>query len=199
MCFQHSLRILILAFLVVGTGAHAASYSTSRAGFQVTVEPIIGYELTAVNTPTPHTRGMLIYGGRFTVGSKRISGEGEYTRGNTLETFVAQDQQVKTNKENVRLGLRSYIPIIQWLDFMLRAGGQATKLKMETTTISSGTTVTSSPDWEIHPYAGAGLHLNVTNAISAGFDATYLFRSVKDWSQNDVQTSFSFRINIVSK
>ena len=185
--------VLIFIFTL---SANAATTSFDRAGFHVTVEPIVGYEFTQVNTPTLHTRGMLIYGGRVTAGHKFISAEGEYTLGTTNEVFPTQGQNIKTDKQNARLGIRSEIATVPGLDFIFRAGGQATKLKVATTTVSTGTTLTSEPNWEIHPYAGTGLQAHLFHAFSLALEATYLFRSVKDWSQNDIQTSVSFKIHL---
>lgn len=197
MFFSFRSKMLFMLLIAGGSSVQAASFS--KAGFQITVEPIVGYEFTQVNTPTIHTRGMLMYGARVTAGHKLISGEGEYTLGTTNETFPTLDQNVRTGKQNARLGLRSAIGIIPMLDFIFRAGGQATKTKVETTTISTATTLTSAPDWEIHPYAGTGLQAHIAEFLSLSLEATYLFRSVKDWSQNDVQTSASFKINLPSK
>lgn len=196
---EFGMRAFLLISIMFSFSAEAASRSIDRAGFHITVEPIIGYELTAVNTPTPHTRGMLIYGGRVTAGHKLISGEAEYTLGTTDESYVLLGENLKTSKQNARLGLRSSIMLTSWLDFIFRGGGQASKTKVDTTMIASGLTTTSAPNWEIHPYAGIGLQGNVAEAFSIGLDATYLFRSVTDWSQNDVQTSFSFKIHLASK
>ncbi len=189
--------MLFLLALFFHSSAGAASFD--KAGFHITVEPIVGYEMSKVNTPTVHTRGMFIYGGRVTAGHKLISGEGEYTQGSSNETFITQDQNIKTDKQNARLGIRSAIGATHWLDFLLRAGGQATKTRTASTTISTATTLTSTPDWEIRPYAGTGLQLNLFSAVSFAFEATYLFKSVKDWSQNDIQTSVSFKFNLPTK
>ena len=78
--------ILFLALLSFGTSVSQAA-SFDKGGFHVTLEPIVAYEFTAVNVPTPHTRGMLVYGGRVTAGSKRLSAEVEYTVGNSLESW----------------------------------------------------------------------------------------------------------------
>jgi hypothetical protein len=196
---EFGMRAFLLFTIMFSYSAEAASTSFDRGGFHITVAPIIGYELTAVNSPTPHTRGMLIYGARVTAGQKLISGEGEYTLGTTDESFVLQGENLKTSKQNARLGLRSAIELTHWMDFIFRGGGQASKTKVDTTTISSGTTTTSAPDWEIHPYAGAGIQASFAEAFSLGLEATYLFRSVSDWSQNDVQTTFSIKIHLASK
>ena len=197
MLFLFRSSLVILAFFLSMVSAYAATFD--RSGFHITIEPIIGYEFTQVNTPTLHTRGMLIYGARFTAGHKMIAGEGEYTMGSTNETFPTQDQNVKTDKQNARLGLRSELPLMMGAELIFRAGGQASKTKVGTTTISTATTLTSAPDWEIHPYAGTGLQVHLFHAFSLALEATYLFRSIKDWSQNDVQTTFSFKIHLPTK
>jgi len=188
-----------LLLILLSSSAQAASSSFSKDGFLITVEPILGYELTAVNTPTIHTRAMVIYGGRVTAGHKLIAGEAEYTVGNTNESFPAQDESLTTNKQNVRLGLRSSMALTHWMDFIFRGGGQASKTKIDTTTISTATSVTSAPNWEIHPYAGAGISGHVADALSLSLEATYLFRSVTDFSQNDVQASFSVKFHLSSR
>ncbi len=167
-----------------------------KAGFQITAEPVVGYEWTQVSTPVWHTRGMLIYGARFVVGHRWLSGEGEYTLGSTQETFPTQNQNIKTDKQNARLGLRSSRSIGPFLEFLVRLGGQATQTKVTTTTISTATSLTSGGDWEIHPYAGLGVQANLLKAISISLEATYLFRNLKDWSGNDVQTSASVKIQL---
>jgi hypothetical protein len=198
MCFWTNVRKLsLLPVLFMMTGSSFSDAAViDRAGFHVTVEPIIGYEWTQVVTPSVRTRGMLVYGGRFTVGHKLLSGEGEYTQGTTNETFPTIDQNLKTDKQNARLGLRTSKTVGPFLDFLFRAGGQASKTQTTTTTISSATSLTDSPDWEIHPYAGVGVQGNLAGFFSIALEATYLFRNLKDWSGNDVQTSASVKIQL---
>jgi hypothetical protein len=194
MLFKASVWILSISAVTIFLNADSASaFGFSQQGFNVTAEPIIGYEFTQVSSPTIHTRGMLIYGARVTVGHQWLSGEGEYTMGSSTETFPSLDQNIKSDKQNARLGLRSSKSIVSGLDFLFRAGAQATQTKVTSTTISSGMSLTENPEWEIHPYAGVGLQGSVVNLLSISVEATYLFRSVKDWSQNDVQTTASLR------
>ena len=201
MCFLKSVGILsaLLILVIMSVSGSAMAFGIEKAGFQISAQPIVGYELTQVSTPTTHTRGMLVYGARFTVGHKWLSGEGEYTMGSTTEIFTGSDQSIKSDKQNARLGLRSAKAIVPGIDFLFRAGGQASQTKLTTTTISSGTSLTSNPAWEIHPYAGAGLQGSPVNFFSISLEATYLFRSVKDWSQNDVQTTASLKFALPAK
>ncbi len=195
----HSKKIAVLILLFSFPAQAAKSSSFEKAGFKITVEPILAYEFSQVNTPQIHTRGMLMYGGRVTAGHRLLSAEGEYTLGTTNETFPGNDQNIKTDKQNIRLGIRSTFPAVSFIDFLVRLGGQATKIKVATTTISTATTLTAKQDWDIHPYAGAGLSAHILDAFSLSLEATYLFRSIKDWSQNDVQTAVSVKINLPSK
>jgi len=174
----------------------ANAFVLEKAGFQISAEPVVGYEWTQVQTPVWHTRGMLVYGARVVVGHRWLSGEGEYTLGTTNETFPTQDQNIKTDKQNARLGLRSSKSVGPFFDFLFRIGGQATKNQTTTTTISTATSLTASSDWAIHPYAGVGLQANLLKMISISLEATYLFRNLKDWSGNDVQTSASLKIQL---
>jgi hypothetical protein len=203
MCFERTVSKLsfwsLLAICVMNSTflvQDAKAFSFEKAGFQITAEPVVGYEWTQVPTPVWHTRGMLIYGARFVVGHRWLSGEGEYTLGTTNETFPTQDQNIKADKQNARLGLRSSKSVGPFVDFLFRAGGQATKTEITTTTISTATSLTDGSDWEIHPYAGLGLQANVLKIISISLEATYLFRNLKDWSGNDVQTSASLKIQL---
>jgi hypothetical protein len=203
MCFQRTVRklsflsLLSMVFFWVGfLPEQANAFGFEKAGFQITAEPVVGYEWTQVSTPVWHTRGMLIYGARFVVGHRWLSGEGEYTLGTTNETFPTQDQNIKADKQNARLGLRSAKSVGPFVDVLFRAGGQATKTEVTTTTISTATSLTDGSDWEIHPYAGFGLQANLLKIFSISLEATYLFRNLKDWSGNDVQTSASLKIQL---
>ena len=197
MFFLSRFKASTMLLLFIGISSQAASFT--KDGFLITVAPIIGYELTQEKTPSPHTRAMIIYGARATAGRKFLAAEAEYTTGNTFETFVLQDENITTTKQNARLGLRSLIPFAHYFDFLFRAGGQASKIKTDTTTISTASTVTSTPSMEIHPYAGTGIEGSFSDMFSLSLEATYLFRSVSDWSQNDVQGSLSFKIHLLSK
>lgn len=185
---------VVLLFPVL---AHAASSQAfSKGGFLITVEPIVGYEFAKANTPSVHTRGMLVYGARVTAGHPLISGEGEFTMGTVNETFPLSGQNTKTDKKNVRLGLRSMIALNAWSSFIFRGGGQATQTKVAVTTISTASTVTANAPWDIRPYAGTGVNLFFSDMVNINLEVTYVFRSTQDWSQNEVQPTFSFKFNL---
>ena len=138
---------------------------------------------------------MLIYGARFTVGRKYLSGEGEYTRGNSNESFSSPTETVNSLKENVRIGLRSLYAFNPFLHALFRGGGQASRQKSDTTPLNAVTQSTTSP-WVYHPYAGLGLEGNISHLVSLSADATYVFNSTSNWAKNDVQTTVAFKIQL---
>ena len=187
---------LLLGFFLFIASARAESISSH--GFNITAEPIVGYEFSHLVKPSPHTGYLLIYGVRFTVGGHSLAGEGEYTRGNANEYFLSPSQAIDTLKENIRLGVRSTYAFGSFLSTFVRAGGQASRQKVDTTPIG-GTTSTTTYPWVYHPYAGLGFEGAFGKMISAVLDATYVFNSTSVWSQNDIQASFSVKVHLNSK
>lgn len=193
-------RFLSVAlFIFSGAEAFGAGYSASAHGFNITIEPIVGYEYTQRDTPTVHRKGMLIYGARFTAGRPHIAAEGEYTRGSDSEAFVTPTAMtVNTTRENVRLGVRGTYDVASRLGVFLRLGGQASKASVTQMTLSS-TTTTADPKWLLKPYAGTGLNIALANLLSIGLEASYVFNSVEDFSKNTIQLAGSIRINLNAK
>jgi hypothetical protein len=192
-------KILVGSAVVflAAASAQAASMSFSKAGFDLTVEPIVGYQFTHVDRPSFHGTSVLIYGARVTAGSKLLSGEAEYTRGNKTEVFASPTQTVKTDLENVKIGLRSTPPLTGWLSAVGRAGAQASRQKIET--IQGSTSTVDDGKWDIDPYAGIGVQGALGSQFSLSAEATYVFNDLKDWSRNDVQTTLSLKIDLNAK
>lgn len=186
----------ILAFLFLQTQSQAAS-SFSRHGIQFTVEPIVGYELNRRDVPSPHSKLMLIYGGRVVAGHPLFSGELEYTQGQDTEVYPGEQLTVREERQTAKLGVRSKFALTSWLNALGRLGGQANKRKIETITLSGSSTVTSP--MEYRPYIGLGLEGAVSSWFSISTEAVYVMRSVSDLKQNDLQTTFSLKIGIPSK
>ncbi len=60
--------LLSMVFFWVGFFPERANaIGFEKAGFQITAEPVVGYEWTQVSTHVWHSRGLLIYGARFVV------------------------------------------------------------------------------------------------------------------------------------
>lgn len=185
--FLSSLGVLMLGLPL---SVQARSQSFSKNGLQITVEPIVGYELNRRDTPTPHSKFMLVYGGRVTAGYKILSGELEYTQGQDTEVFVDQSLTVKEKRQSAKFGARSRYSITSWLDVLGRLGGQASKKAVETSSSLTNTTV------EIKPYFGLGLEGAIVNAFSLSLESVYVIRSFSELQQNELQTSVSLKIGI---
>jgi hypothetical protein len=188
------LGVALAGVLLFLNSGQAATTSFSKDGFDVTIEPIVGYNFSHSDTPTPHFISMLIYGARVTAGHKLLAAEGEFTRGSSNEGFTNPTQTVTTTKDNVKLGLRSSPPLTSWMSILARAGGQASRQKIETN--QSGTSTTENGTWEIRPYAGTGLQISLAQNFSLAAEATYVFNDLKDWSRNDIQTTLSLKIDL---
>jgi hypothetical protein len=195
MRYFFNFSVYLVCFGVLPSAA-AFAVTTQAHGFLITAEPIVGYELNYRTNPTPRTKGMLIYGARFTAGRPHIAAEGEYTRGTDSEGFTTPAvQTVNTTKENARLGVRGTYEVSKFLGVYLRMGGQASRMKVENLAVG-GTTTASDGKWEIRPYAGLGGQGNIATKISVSLEANYVFNSLEVWSQNTVQFTGGVRIHL---
>lgn len=189
-----SISVGILLGLGLVAPSRVWAMSGKAHGFEYSVEPIVGYELTRRTVPTPRIHGMLIYGARVTAGRPHVSVEAEYTRGTDSESFTSPSpQSVSTTQENARLGIRSTFEAAKWTNFVFRAGGAAGRMK-QVSVDAGGVSSTQDGKWDIRPYAGTGLSFNVSKVVSASLEASYVFRSLEDWRQNTVQWSGSVRM-----
>lgn len=187
---------ILLGLALIGLVAPAQVWAMSGKahGFEYSVEPIVGYELTRRTVPTPRIHGMLIYGARVTAGRPHVSVEAEYTRGTDSESFTSPSpQSVNTTQENARLGIRSTFEAAKWTNLIFRAGGAAGRMK-QVSVDAGGLSSTQDGKWDIRPYAGTGLSFTVSKVVSASLEASYVFRSLEDWRQNTVQWSGSVRV-----
>ena len=189
---------MFLIFLIGGLSpirVFAQKSSYTQGGFLITVEPLVGFESSERTLPTPHVKTMLIYGGRVTAGNKKLAVEGEYTQGNDSEGFISPLETIKTTNQNARLGLRTLPTLLPgWVDGIIRAGGQASRLTVETD-LPSTSSKTVSP-WLIHPYAGAGLQLYPVKYIALAVEVSYVFKSVTDFTQNEIQYTLGLKLRL---
>jgi hypothetical protein len=156
-------------------------------GITLSAEPIVGYAFDHSDTPNPHVRGTLIYGARVTGGMGNLALEAEYTRGSVSEVFV--NQTIKTEQENIKIGIRGSKSLLSILSASARVGGQGSAEKIEDSVNGN-----SAPAWVVRPYAGVGLEGKMGNQFSLSADATYIFNDLQNLSKNDIQTTLSFNI-----
>jgi|GEM_PF-445374 len=182
---------LFLGLTFLSASAQAMT-SFSKDGFDITVEPVVGYQFT--HSGASSGTGMLIYGARVTAGSKLLSAEAEYTHGSNTTVTGSPEQTIKTDQDAAKLGLLSSPSLTNWLNFLARAGGQASRQKVVTT--QSGTSTTDDGKWDLDPYAGVGLQGALGSQISLNAEVTYVVDDWSHWNKNDIQTTFSVKMNV---
>jgi hypothetical protein len=138
-----------------------------------TFEPIYGMETTLVQYPQPAryvTRAT--YGARALYGITFFSGEAEYTTAKSRNDYPANDQKVEDTVERLSLGIRSTVPMGQYLGVFFRAGGRASQGESKITT--AGVSETKENPLRIEPYAGTGLQLAFSSNFALNAGATLI-------------------------
>lgn len=184
------MRSLSFAFFILTLSTPALA--ALPKGVSVTVEPIVGYELQRKSDPE-RTKLVLVYGARAIAGYKILSGEVEYTRGQSDETFGTPTTQVEETSEKIRAGLRSQKDLGKILSLTLRGGAEAGRRNTKTT-VNSVTTESESPT-KVDPYLGTGLALNLGTQISLTAEAVATIKDTKDMKKNEYATTFGLRVN----
>jgi hypothetical protein len=140
--------------------------------------------------PTPHTSLRVLYGVRVLAGVPLASGELEATRAADSEAYPDQFRTIEETSDKLKLGLRTSASHALGTAF-LRAGGQAQRVERIDTLVILATQTTEP--WDIRPYAGAGLELG-TGRIRLSAAATVIFRDLKNWRANDLETTAGLRL-----
>ncbi len=158
------------------------------------LEPIIGFQTIYRDRPTGHTVNQTILGARLIYGQQILAGELEYTQGYATEKFSTAPEKIQTKSEQLKLGVRSTLPFLDYFSLTGRAGGQATRGKVDET--NNGVITSTDIPMKVYPYAGAslGLHLSRFLTISAG--SVIVFRNGLNMTKNDIQNYVSFSIGI---
>lgn len=134
-----------------------------------TFEPLLGMETVLVRYPEPAryvTRAT--YGARVLYGTTPLSGELEYTEAVSSKTYSELDQKVVDKAQRLGLGIRSTIPLGDFVGIYARLGGRATQGESKVT--ENDETETIKNPLRIDPYAGGGIQIAFTNilAVNAG-------------------------------
>lgn len=158
--------IYLASALFLSLGAFAAD---SR----LTFEPLYGMETVLVRYPDPPryvTRAT--YGARVLYGVTLLSGELEYTEAFSNKSYPGSDQKVEDRSQRLSVGLRTTIPMSQYIGIYFRAGGRATQGESKVTT--AGVTENHKDPLHVDPYAGAGLQLAFHNNFALNAGATLI-------------------------
>lgn len=150
-------------------------------------EPIYGFERSLQAEPKPaRYRTEVFLGVRATYGNKTLAGELEVNQSNSENEF--NETKVKTDTQNLLLGLR-LIPIShQYYNIYMRGGMRARQQKVEIT--QNGNSQTTTNPTQLDPYAGAGLGINLGGLLSLNASATLVYnRNAEASEQYDTQYS----------
>jgi len=189
MSLSKSIRVFFfLVVLPLGTeSAGAAEYK----GISYSVEPIVGYELQRKSDPE-RSKLVLTYGARIVAGYQILSAEGEYTQGKSDELFASTGTRIEEQSEKVRLGLRSTYSLGSMLDWFLRGGAEAQKIK-RTTTVSGVATTNHSPS-RVYPYVGTGISISLGPQFSLNGGITATLKDLNDLKQTEYTTTFGIKV-----
>lgn len=149
------------------------SLATFAADSKVTFEPLYGMETVLVRYPDPPryvTRAT--YGARVLYGVTLLSGELEYTEAFSNKSYPGSDQKVEDRSQRLSVGLRTTIPMSQYLGIYFRAGGRATQGESKVTI--ADVTETHKDPLHVDPYAGAGLQLAFHSNLAVNAGATLI-------------------------
>lgn len=157
-------QIFLLFFITVFLNSASAAGDS-----KFTFEPIYGVETVLVRYPTPSkyvTRAT--YGARALYGTTFLSAEAEYTTAQSRNDYPSVNQTVEDKASRASLGLRSTLPMGQFVGLYFRAGGRASQGETKVTT--NGVADTKDNPLRIDPYGGAGVQVAFHSnfALNAG-------------------------------
>jgi hypothetical protein len=180
------------ALIHSGKGRKNMTISTVKAQ-GLLIEPVIGYEKYYRLEPGPpsfQTRTNI--GLRGTYGVTGLSGELEITQGSNRSTVLdgSVNKDIKETRSQLRLGLRSTLPLTSFFAITARAGVRGREDTSEVT--ASGVTTVKKSGVNVDPYAGLGLTVAFGSnfALSAGATLTQI-KDENDAKDYEVQYTLS--------
>lgn len=156
------------------------------------IEPIVGYERVQKLVPDKHTVDRLHYGARLSLGVLFLTAEATYIRANDTEEFPSQNLTVKDTTDKAQLGLRGSFKLIGVIRASARAGGQASQNTHEET--RNGVYTKEVETIKVHPYAGAGLIVQLGRLFLFKSDVTTVFTKWPDMNYNEYQVTAGFAV-----
>ncbi len=157
------------------------------------IEPVVGFEKYYRIEPAPASfQTRTILGVRGTYGVTGLSAELEVTQGTNTSNVLdgAVNKEVKDTRKQLRLGLKSTIPLASFFAFTARAGVRGREDISEIT--ASGVTTIKESGVHVDPYAGAGISIAIASnfALNAGATITQ-FKDVNDAKDYEVTYTLS--------
>src|SRR5690606_20393379 len=117
-------------------------------------------------------------GARVVAGYRLLSGEIEYTRGQSDANYPLTDLRIEETTERVRAGIRSTYDLGSILSFTGRGGAEIGRRNTESTT--AGVTTKSESPTRVDPYVGAGIGIHLGKTLSLNAEALATIKDVKD-------------------
>lgn len=180
--------ILLLSLVFLSLTVQAQNSSSFK------FEPIYGIEHSEVIYPEPArfvTRSTV--GARILYGVPLLSGELEYTQGNSRRDYPASNQKVEDSVQRGMVGLRSTVGFGKWIGAFFRAGARLSKEKTTITDTSTNIVTIKEPPISFDPYAGTGLQIAIANNFALNAGATIIFtHEFPPKGKYDVQYTFGF-------
>ncbi len=164
----------------------------SYAFISMQIEPIVGYERVQKLIPDKHTVDRLHYGARLSLGVPFLAGEATYIRAYDTEEFPSDNLTVKDTTDKAQLGLRGSFKLIGVIRASARVGGQASQNVHEE--IVSGVSTKTTETIKVHPYAGAGLIVQLGRLFQFKADVTTVFTKWPDMNYNEYQATAGFAV-----
>lgn len=161
------------------------------AGFNLDLEPLIGYERVQKFVPTAHTTDRMVYGARMTAGLPLLALEAQYTKAKDTETFT--DLTVTDDTQKAKVGVRAGIQMGGLLRLTVRGGVQA-KQNIHTETPDGGTASRETEPIAYDPYAGGGLRIALGSKIAFTAEVVAVFADWPDMNKNEYETTAGLTI-----
>ncbi len=146
----------------------------AHGAFRSEFEPVVGYERVQKLVPEAHSKDVLMYGGRLTLGILWVAAELEYLKSMDNEAYPLTGLATKDDTDRAKAGVRFNMNLARFLAFTVRGGVQARRNR-HTETDGGGSVITVEP-LTYKPYLGAGFTATLARNLAFRADATTVFK-----------------------
>ncbi len=187
------MKTIILLFILLSSNVFAT---------ELQIEPVYGFERSYQHTPKPgRYRTEVFTGIKGTYGTEIIAGELELNQGSTTYQTGTDSTgltDVKTNTQNLLIGLKLVPFIGEYYNINFRGGLRGRKETREITFNGDSTTKSDGVQWD--PYAGTGVSLNFASLFSLNASATLIYnREAEEGEKYDTRFTLGAGIKFGNK
>lgn len=152
------------------------SLSAWADGMSIRFEPLYGVEHSLNRYPEPERYSTrTFFGARVLAGLTLLSLEVEGNQSNGRRDLPSQNLKTEDQTQRLLIGLRSTVPVSNWVGFFARAGARGSKEKTTITDTSTLVKTVKEPPIQWDPYAGTGIQIALSNILAASAGATWIF------------------------